>query len=745
MERHAIPDDLPLHGEIEPAVQSEGATGDTAGYESLAQHTAQGDYTLSLLVGGVHCAACIHKIESALAAQAGVKAARLNFSTRRLSVTWQGEPEAANAYVRAVEKSGYTVQPYDIKAEETQTKAQERFLLLCLGVAGFAMGNVMLLSVGVWSASSETMGTATRDLMHWASALIALPTILFSGRPFFRSALGALRAGRANMDVPISLALILAGGMSLFETFHHGEHVYFDSAVMLMFFLLIGRYLDFRARKQARSTANDLLGALSGFASVLEGGKLRRLPVRDLREGMVIRVAAGEKFPTDGTVIAGQSEVDTALITGESLPHAASEGTKIYAGTLNLNTPLDIKVAKAAEDSLLADIVRLMEQAEQGQAKYVRLADRAARLYTPVVHTMAALAFAGWWGIAGAPWQDSLMIAVTVLIITCPCALGLAVPVVQVLAAARLMRRNILVKSGDALERLARIDTVMLDKTGTLTLGQIRLCGDYADNDLQLAASLAGHSAHPLSKALSNAYKGALLDNMKDVKEHQGQGLEGVYQGRTIRLGSRAWCGDKTAKSSGNLEIWLQDGDRKTVFRLSDHLRNDAAETIERFKSGHITPYLVSGDREDIVTQIARQAGIDNIYAAQTPPQKFERLQRLKSHGHTILMVGDGLNDAPVLAGADVSIAPGTAIDLAQNAADIIFMGNDFAPVYTAYETAVLTQKLVKQNFALAALYNLIALPLALCGFVTPLIAALAMSGSSLVVIANSFRLNLKR
>ena len=707
----------------------------------LAQLNHDGAYELSVLVRGVHCAGCIQKIESSLARERDIRNARLNFSTRRLSLVWNGGAQRANDYVRTVEALGYSVQPYDAQVEQAETKREERFLLLCLGVAGFAMGNVMLLSVGVWSTSAETMGMATRDLMHWISAIIALPTILFSGRPFFRSALKAISAGHTNMDVPISFALLLAGGISLFETINHGEHAYFDSAVMLMFFLLIGRYLDFRARKNARSIATDLLSALSGFATVVEGYKNRRVLIRDLREGMIVRVSAGDKFPVDGIVMEGQSEVDASLVTGETMPREINKGAEVFAGTMNISAPVITKVARAAENSLLADIVRLMEKAGQGQAAYVRLADRAAQLYTPVVHTCSALAFFGWWFVGGIEWQDALMIAITVLIITCPCALGLAVPVVQILASGRLMKQGILVKSGDALERLAGIDTVLLDKTGTLTLGRPELDGQYNQDTLQIAASLAAYSTHPLSKALH--YEGQLV-RVTDVKEHPGKGLEGVYQGWVIKLGNRLWCGDHNAPPSDKLELWLAiEGHAPVVFHFTDNLREDAAQIIERFKVAGLTLIMLSGDRYSVADKIAKEAGIEKVYAEQTPPQKFEVLENLKMKGRKVLMVGDGLNDAPVLAGADVSMAPGTAIDMAQNTADIIFMGEKLAPVYDAYKTAGLTQKLVKQNFTLAVIYNIIAVPLALCGFVTPLIAAIAMSGSSLVVIANSFRLRL--
>ena len=711
------------------------------GYECYVENNADGDNALSILVSGVHCAGCIQKIESSLAHEQDVIHARLNFSTKRLSLSWKGDEMRANDFVDIVQNLGYGVLPYSPDVEQQQTKEQLKFLLLCLGIAGFAMGNLMLLSVGLWTTTGETMGEATRNFMHWIAAAIALPAVLFAGRPFFRSALKALKSGHTNMDVPISIALILASGMSLYETIHHGEHVYFDSAVMLMFFLLIGRYLDFRARGAALASATELLSTLSGFAQVIDGEKVKRIPIRDVREGMIIRVASGESFPVDGIVIDGQSSVDTSLVTGETIPRDVSPDNEVYAGTINLSAPLTIQASKAAEDSLLSDIVRLMEKATQGQAQYVRLADKAAKLYTPVVHTMALLAFLGWWLVGGISVQEALMIAVTVLIITCPCALGLAVPVVQVLASSILMKKGILVKSGDALERLATIDTALMDKTGTLTLGKPTLQNTPDKEDLKLAASIATHSLHPLSKAIVNAYDGDLL-NIENVEEIGGKGVQGTYQNKTIRLGSRSWCGDQNAPSSADIELWLQvDENTPCCFSFSDKLRDDAVETVERFKSHGITPIMISGDRESVVQNVARECGIEEYHAEITPPEKFEIMEKLQDADHTTLMIGDGLNDAPTLAGAYVSIAPGTAIDMAQNAADIVFMGDKFSSVFDTYKTALMTQKLVKENFALAVIYNIIAIPLALAGLVTPLVAAIAMSGSSIIVIGNSFRL----
>lgn len=717
------------------------------GYSSLVLDGLAGERELSVLVSGVHCAGCIQKIESRLAKEQDITKARLNFSTGRLSIGWQGSKERADDFVALVEGLGYGVKPYDPRTEADETLRQEKFLLLCLGVAGFAMGNIMLISVGVWSADSAAMGMATRELFHWLSALIAIPAVLFSGRPFFRSALTALRGGHTNMDVPISLALILATSMSVWEIFKHGEHVYFDSAVMLMFFLLIGRYLDFRARKNARSSATDLLSTLSGFANVQgENGDLRRLPIRDLREDMIVQVAAGEKFPVDGIIQSGESTLDTSLVTGETLPLEAKPGVQVYAGTLNLSAPLTVRVEKAAEDSLLADVVRLMEKAGQGQAAYVQIADKAARLYTPVVHTLAALAFLGWVFLGGIDWQDALLIAVTVLIITCPCALGLAVPVTQILATGRLFKNGILVKSGDALERLSKIDMAIFDKTGTLTLGQPVLQGACDPDILQKAASLASQSRHPLSKALVNAYDGSLLE-VRDMQETPGQGLEGTIEGKTLKLGSRSWCGiEESENQDHTLELWYAEAGQEPVrFVLKDVLRSDAKAILEKFDQDKIDTVLLSGDREAVVKDMASASGIKTFYSGKKPTEKYDLLEGCKSKGHKVLMVGDGLNDAPVLAAADISIAPGTAIDMAQNAADIVFMGENLAPVYEAYQIAKLSQKLVRQNFALAIIYNICVIPMALAGMVTPMIAALAMSGSSLIVIANSFRIKWRR
>jgi Cu2+-exporting ATPase len=406
-----------------------------------------GENALNLMVDGLHCAACVWLIESVLSRQPQVSHARLNMTTRRLVLKWRGDKAVANGLVRLVSSLGYRLVPFDPARLGTESAKRDRELLRAMAVAGFAAGNVMLLSIAVWAGQAQGMGAATRDLLHWFSALIALPAIAYAGRPFYRSAVAALKARRTNMDVPISLAVVLAAGMSLHETATGGAHAYFDASVTLLFFLLIGRYLDSRVRTRARSAAERLVSLAAGSATVEDAaGGQRLLPPSQIKPGMTVLAAAGERVSVDGRVSGGESDVDTSLITGETVPARAGPDERVFAGTLNLTGPLRIEVSGAGEDTLLAEIVRLMEAAEQGRARYTAVADRVARAYVPVVHTLGALTFLGWVAV-GAGWQTALLYAVAVLIVTCPCALALAVPVVSVVASGRLLRQGVLLKS----------------------------------------------------------------------------------------------------------------------------------------------------------------------------------------------------------------------------------------------------------------------------------------------------------
>jgi len=700
-----------------------------------------GMHSLNVLVDGMHCPSCVAIIENALKKEPAISSARLNLSTRRLRIVWQGDINLAEHWIKTINTMGYRAVPFDTATAETSEIKEEKFLLRCLAVAGFASGNLMLFSVPLWSSDSVEMGQATRTFFHWIQAIIAIPAIMYCGLPFYQSAWKAVRAWKTNMDVPISVAVILATLMSLFETITHGTHSYFDSGVMLLFFLLIGRYLEARARGRARSAAHDLLQMMTGFATVLhDGGKQETLPLSEINEGMVLLVAAGEKIGADGVVISGSSELDTSLITGETIPHKIHAGEKVFAGTINIAAPITIKVTRAGERSLLSEIIKLMESAEQTQAKYVTVADKISGWYTPVVHILAAGTFIGWIAFGNVTWQVALLYAATVLIITCPCALGLAVPVVQVLASGKLMRSGILLKSGSALERLSSITHAIFDKTGTLTIGKPALISSHSIEHLQIAASLAVHSKHPLSQAITRAYTGVLLPLA--VTEIQGCGLESVG----VKLGKRSWATTLPDDSENTLELWLTEASKPPIrFTFTDQLRVDAKEVITTLQAADIKTLLLSGDRQEVTKDIAIKLGIETFEGALSPVQKTERIAALKNSGANVLMVGDGLNDAPSLASATISMSPASAMDITQNVADIVFQGDRLQPVLNAWKTAKFSQVLVKQNFLLAILYNVVAIPLAIAGMVTPLIAAIAMSSSSLLVIANAMRLNARK
>ena len=714
-------------------------------YAPHAHDGGDGTASLHLMVDGLQCAACVWLIETVLARQPGVVQARMNMTTRRLTVRWNTGEADANGVVDAVTRLGYRAVPFDPGRLGNAQKKTETELLRAMAVAGFAASNVMLLSVSVWAGYTQGMGPATRDLMHWLSALICLPAIAYCVRPFARSALAALARGRTNMDVPITIGVLLATGMSLYETMNSGLHAYFDGAVMLLFFLLIGRYLDQRARGRARSAAEHLLGLQATAVTVLGAdGRSSIRPPEQVEPGAVVLVAMGERVPVDGVVLDGVSDLDTALITGETVPNAVKPGDRVFAGMMNLTAPLRLTVTAVGEGTLLAEIVRLMEVAEQGRAKYVAIADRVSRLYAPVVHVAALSTFLGWFLLGRADWQDALMNAVAVLIITCPCALALAVPVVQVIASGRLMRQGILLKSATALERLATIDAVVFDKTGTLTEGrpEARLAGIDAAV-LRLAAGMAGASRHPLARALVRAVPGVPVT--AGVCEVPGAGLLLATPEGEIRLGSRAFTGaaaDDTAMAAGP-ELWLaRPGFDPVRIGFTDTPRPDAAAVVAALKARGMAVSLLSGDRPGAVRAVAEALGIDDWKAAQSPTDKTDALHALTAAGRRVLMVGDGLNDAPALAAATVSMSPSTAVDVSQTAADVVFQGRNLSPIAEALMVARQSGRLVRQNFAIAIVYNIFAVPLAMAGMLTPLLAALAMSSSSLLVIVNALRLS---
>jgi Cu2+-exporting ATPase len=685
-----------------------------------------------LVVPAMHCAGCMGKVERALTALPGVSAARVNLTARQVRV--DHDPALREpALIGALTAAGFASQPRreDLAAPPSAVKP----LLAPLAVAGFACMNVMLLSVSIWSGAEGP----TKELFHYLSAAIGAPAILYAGRPFFASAWSALKHRSTNMDVPISIGVTLATVLSLYETMTHGEDAWFDGTLMLLLFLLAGRALDAGMRDRARAGVDALLRqAATGAMIVTKGGEATWLAASDLVPGMVMRVAAGERLAADGELVRGASRFDQSLLTGESAPVPLGEGEAALAGTLNLEAPVDVRVTAAGTGTALAEIARLMEASGQVRSQYVRIADRASRLYAPAVHTLAALTFAGWM-IAGASVHQSLIYAIAVLIITCPCALGLAVPVAQVVACSALMRRGVMVKDGAALERLATVDRALLDKTGTLTMGQ-PLPDPMVIDGLPLdvaaiALGLASHSRHPLSLALVAALRarGVCAADLDAVREDAGLGVSALWQGKPVALRRpEDAAGIATALDIAGEPAWL--------IPFVDRLRSDASDTIAELSELGVAPAILSGDNPAAVAEVARALGL-GAEAGVTPQLKQAAIARLQAAGHKVLMVGDGLNDGPALAAADASIAPGSASDVGRQVADLVFMGDGLLVIPAAIRAARRTMAVVRQNFVLAIGYNLLAVPLAMAGLITPLLAAAAMSTSSLIVIGNSLRL----
>jgi Cu2+-exporting ATPase len=697
----------------------------------------------TLAVENLHCGSCIGPIEDALRALDGVSAARVNLSTRRVVAEHDLIHVTPDQLISALEKVGF--RSAELSDAGAGPLAGDSDLTRRLGVAGFAAMNIMLLSVSVWSGAGGDMDQSVQSLFHWLSALIALPAVAYAGVPFFRSAAGALRSRRLNMDVPISLGVILATAMSLFQTIRGSEQVYFDAAVTLLAFLLVGRLLDYQMRTRAAGAAANLLGLRMTSALVLrQDGTPERVSVRSLEPGMCVLAAAGERIAADGIIRRGESDVDEGLITGESLPRPAKEGDRVFAGTINLTQPLTIEVTAREENTLLSEISRLMAAAEQSRGLYVRLADRAARLYAPAVHVLGLSTFIGWM-IGGFAWDEALTAAIAVLIITCPCALALAVPAVQVAATGALFSKGIILKSADGLERLAEIDTIVFDKTGTLTLGEPQLLNldDIPPATLERAAALAASSRHPYARAIVAAAhkKGMTPVAHTETSETAGFGLSRKTVEGEERLGSARWCGLEGTDTNGNQVWYAPASGSRTLFRFSDRIRVDAKDVISALKKDGYALEIISGDRARSVQSLASEVGPIRWSASNTPTQKIARLEELTAQGKRVLMVGDGLNDAPALAAAYASMSPSTAADISQTAADAIFQGAHLAPVAEALRISKAAHRLALQNFALAIAYNVVFVPLAMAGLVTPLIAALAMSASSVTVTANAMRI----
>ena len=687
----------------------------------------------------------MRKIETALESLPEVKSARANLSNRRVLVRWDRAESPPNIWQTL---NGIGFESHLYTPGENADGANHEFTLLLrdLAVSGFAAGNIMMLSMSVWYGATHAYSAA----FHWISALLAFFALTIAGRTFFKSAIRALAAGSTNMDVPISVGLVLTFAVSLYDTVIGTQYVYFDAASMLLFFLLIGRTLDHLARNKANETVRGLESLLPSGVRVVESNDSHRfVPLNEVEPGMVVAVGAGEIVAVDGTVLKGASDVDASLVSGESTPVPIVPQSRLVAGMRNLSVSITMEVVSTADNSFVAQMSRMMEVAESNRSRYRALSDKVSRLYTPVVHLAALAAFAIWIS-QGSDLHRSIQVAVSVLIITCPCALALAVPTVNTVASARLFKGGVFVSSATAFERMSEIDTVVFDKTGTLTTAKpsAHILEGGSQHNLSLARQLAAHSHHPNSVALVRSIPASTQYppvDLRIVREVPGKGVEARSGVHTYRLGHPEWalanCTGADACCKNADVVLSMDGTFAVSFEIAGALISSARCAVRDLKEQGFALAILSGNKRHRVARIAADLGVDVFRAEQTPEDKLRFVEQQQRSGRRILMVGDGLNDTPSLAGADVAMTPSNAADIGRSHADFVFLEGRLESVGEALRVSRFAQSLTRQNIALAVLYNVVAVPLAFLGFVTPLIAAIAMSTSSVLVVLNALRL----
>ncbi len=732
-----------------------GATVDSAEAPALAlfdtaANTGEGSFTIE----GIRCAACVWLIERRVDAVPGVIESLLNVSSERLRVRWDPAVCKVSDILRALRAIGYTAYPYDRQRHGEQLERARRTLFRQLFVAGLSMMQVMMYAVPVYLADDGTMDADMRALMGWASFVLTLPAVLYSALPFFGGAWRDLRRGLPGMDVPVALGIAAAFIGSTAALVHGKGEVWFDSITMFVFLLLGSRYLELTARRRAARALETLQEGMPASSQRMPDYPAARgtelVAASALQPGDVVLVAAGQAAPADGMILEGETEADLSLLTGESKTRRLAPGDLLPGGAVNVAQAVVLRVEAAARDSTLALLVRLVDKAGQGKPALALWADRVAAWSVAALLVLTVIVFAAWQLIDPArAWPA----AIAVLVVTCPCALSLATPTALAAATDRLLRRGVLAVQPHALETLERATHVVFDKTGTLTLG--RPCvrdtrgfnGIAPETALALAAALEAGSAHPLAQAIRNAASAPIVD-ADDVAYTVGQGIEGSIAGERYRLGSAAFVGalverrTPVAPDSEGSAVWLgRQGAWLARFDIADALRPEAMDVVRRFEAAGKTVVLLSGDESRAAQQVATRLGIRLAAGDQLPEQKLDFVRELQAQGATVAMVGDGINDAAVLRGADVSFALGGGAALAQMHADCVLLGDSLLPLCEAADTARCTLRIIRQNLAWASLYNLCAIPLAASGLLSPWLAGVGMAASSAVVVLNALRL----
>jgi len=715
---------------------------------------ADGLAEAAVTLEGIHCGGCVRRCEQGLKDQTGVHDFQVNLSTRRGQLVWDPAQTPLSQLLNRLAEVGYPAYPYDVRAQEDRYRQERNRALRRLAVAGFGMMQIMMLAVALYAGDFYDMDADMRSFLRWVSLLVALPVVFYSAQPFFRNAWSSLKNRQLGMDVPVSLAIGGAFLASCWATLQGGGEVYFDSVCMFTFLLLLGRFLEMGARHKAARTSEDLINLLPATAArISENGQEELIPVVRLKRGDTVLVRPGETIPADARIVSGVSSIDESMLTGESLPQTKQTDERVIGGTINIESPLTLRVEKVGPDTVLSAMNRLLQRAQMEKPRLARLADRVAGYFVAALLLIAG-SVAWWW------WQhqpeDAFWVTLSVLVVTCPCALSLATPAALTAATGALTRLGLLVTRGHALETLARADHILFDKTGTLTLGKLQLDGIVTVGDvsaercLALAAALEQRSEHPIAKAILRAAKTKEMATISESRSTPGQGMEGQLDGRVYRLGKPEFAAADGAipaaliNDAGDASV-VALGDESGIlalFRFSDELRPQAKSAIAGLQQLGFAVEIASGDNPAAVARVAETLGIDHYQGSMSPDQKLDRVRQLQAQGKIIAMVGDGVNDSPVLAQAQVSIAMGSGTEIARSNADMVLLSERLDRLVDGVALSRRSLRIIRQNLAWALGYNAIALPLAAGGYIAPWMAAIGMSLSSLIVVLNALRLS---
>lgn len=716
--------------------------------DAVSAPAGDGLRSCTMLVEGVRCAACGWLIERSLEQVPGVREIRVNPATARARLVWEPGVLPLSGALGLLSRLGYQPHPGSAGAADMALR-ERRAALRRLGVAGIGMMQVMMYAVALYVGAFQDMDPGLERLFRWVSLVVATPVALYAGRPFFVGAWRDIRSGRPGMDVPVALAVGGAWSASVLHALSGQGEVYFDSVTMFVFFLSLARFLEMSARHHAGDTQDALARLLPEVARrrAADGG-WETVALRGLRPGDIVSVRHGETVPADGRLLAARARLDESMLTGESRPRSRRHGEPTLAGSINLGDPMEFEVERTGGDTLVSAIGRLLDRAQSERTPIAAAADRVARWFVIGVLSAAVLTWFAWDALDP---SRAFEITLAVLVVTCPCALSIATPAALTAATGFLARRGLLVTRAGAIERLARVDRIIFDKTGTLTLGQLRITAVEplgaldADEALGIAAALEAVSEHPIARAFAVAHPAG---EALEVRVSPGLGVEGVVDGRRWRLGRPDWAaapgGQASPVTSGDETAVCLADERGVVavFRLADRLRSGTRQQLARLGALGLAAEVASGDAPEAVAPVAAAAGVSRWQAGMTPEEKLALLRARQGAGDTVVMVGDGVNDAPVLAGADVSVAMAGGTPLAHTSADMVLLGESLAPLAEGIDHARRTLRIVRQNLAWAAAYNMTALPLAATGFIAPWMAALGMSASSLLVVLNALRLS---